>query len=73
MFYRVKKYDKTYKNMFVLDSDLDLTSLKSRTEIEDCAKRGYEPFSNDVTHITSQDVTCKSMGGKKRHSDIIEI
>ncbi|GEM_PF-3621720 len=71
MYYRVKKFSKTFESMFVLDKDSNLESLKSRTEIEDCALGGYRPFNNS-TFIEPQEVKCISQGGQKRNSDIIK-
>jgi len=71
MYYRVKQFSKTFSSMFVLDSDSDLTNLKSRTTIQDCAQSGYRPFDNP-TFIERQEIQCVSLGGQKRNSDIIK-
>lgn len=70
MYYRVKKFNKAYNNMFVLDKDLDINNLKSRINI-DCAGIGYKSFNNPTLE-GSQQIRCVSLGGTMRDSDIIK-
>jgi hypothetical protein len=72
MFYRVKKYHRDYRNMFVLDKDSNLDKLKSRIKIQNCASGGYRPFNNPELILSSQIIECVSLDGQKRNSDIIK-
>ena len=70
MYYRVKRYSARYSRMFVLDSDSNLNSLKSRNEI-DCAGVGPKTFNNP-TRIAFQRIKCVSLGGVIKGSHIIK-
>lgn len=70
MYYRVKQFSETYKNMFVIDSDIDLTELKKRDK-RDCAKNGYKSFDNPK-FVETQEIRCTSLGGQVKKTDIIK-
>ena len=59
MYYRVKAYQSSYRNMIVLDSDSNLSKLKQRNRIEDCAITQPRTFSNPVL-MEKQEVFCIS-------------
>lgn len=63
MFYRVLQYRKNYKNMSVIDSDIDLEELKKRTQIEDCSQN-RTIFFNDPQLQEKQTVFCVNTGNK---------
>jgi hypothetical protein len=69
MYYRVKKFNGRYQNMFVFDQDINLTELKRRDSI-DCAGLGYREFNNSQL-IESQNIKCIN-NGQVRNSDIIK-
>jgi len=64
MYYRVKAYQSGFKNMRVLDSDSNLSNLKQRNRIEDCAITQPQTFSNPVLR-ENQDVFCISSNQNK--------
>ncbi|MBN8783274.1 MAG: hypothetical protein J0G98_09420 [Terrimonas ferruginea] len=70
MYYRVKRFSRSYTNMYVLDSDNSLPQLRSRTTI-DCAGQGPKTFI-DPSFVEAQEVKCTNLGGLKRDSDIIK-
>ena len=63
MFYRVLQYRKNYKNMSVIDSDIDLEELKKRNEIEDCSQNRTIFFNNPRLQ-EKQIVFCVNTGNK---------
>ena len=71
MYYRVKQFSQLYKNMFVIDSDTNLNRLQNRTHLQDCGKPGPRPFNNPQ-FVMSQQITCTSLGGATRMTDIIK-